>query len=73
MRESRIDRRHSMSYDISYRTLLSYSHLIGVTALKCCTDRQGHWLVSLTLHSEYLRCLQATPANLSGICSHVVP
>ncbi len=73
MRESRIDRVYSMSYYISYRTLLFCSRLFGVTAMKCCTDCQGHRIVSLTPHSEYLHCLQATRANLSSICSHVVP
>ena len=57
---------------VSYRTVLPCSHLFGVITLKL-HGLIGHWLVTLTPHSEYLHCLQAKPANLSSICSHVVP
>lgn len=49
------------------------SYLLGVTAMKHYTDWLRHRRVSLTLQSEHLRCLQAKPANLSSICSRVVP
>jgi len=38
-----------------------------------CKDLSRHRKISLTLHIERLHCFRAKKANLSGICSHVVP